>query len=91
MALAVKRRVGVGSSGSGNDVVRAMLTDNQRTLVGRLRAELAVFEARYEIRSDQVTTALAEGSLRDTEDVCNWVIAWETYRAASEAGPARLE
>ena len=93
MALAtVRRRISLGGAGSSDRrVVEAMLADNQRGLITRLRAELHTYETRYEIPSAHIRQALVDGRLRDTEDVCNWVIAWESYRAAAQAGPARLE
>jgi len=91
MLAVVRRRVGLGlrpTAASG--ALAAVLEDNQRRLVASLRARLQSFEARYELRSESVRDALTDGRLRDTEDVCDWVVAWEAYCAAT-AGPARLE
>lgn len=87
----VRRRVGLGlrpTAASG--ALATVLEDNQRRLVVSLGARLRAFEARYELQSASVRDALADGRLRDTEDVCEWVVAWEAYRAAT-AGPARME
>jgi predicted transcriptional regulator len=73
------------------EVYAAMLEENRRRLVADLRPILAAYETRYEIPSDRIAEELEAGRLRDTEDVCDWVIAWETYRALAADGPPRLE
>ena len=57
-----------------------LLEMNRQRLVQELRHELRVFEQRYEIGSDQVEAELAAGRLRDTAEICDWVIAARIYR-----------
>jgi hypothetical protein len=71
-------------------VVEAVLSENRRRLLAELRPLIDAYETRYEIASSDLSRALEAGLVRDTEDVCDWLIAWETYRALT-AGPARLE
>jgi hypothetical protein len=71
-------------------VVETVLSENRRQLLAELRPLIAAYETRYEIASADLPHALESGLVRDTEDVCDWVIAWETYVALT-AGPARLE
>ena len=91
MLTGMRKRVryGLGPS-SASGALMAVLDDNHRRLVPELRARLRAYEARYEIRSESLRDALADGRLRDTEDVCDWVVAWEAYRAAT-AGSPRVE
>lgn len=73
------------------DVSAATLAANRLRVLDELRPLLNLFEVRYELSSERLMEALASGALPDTEEVCDWVIAWETYRALRDGGPSRLE
>lgn len=67
-----------------------MLAENRTRLIRDLQPVIKRYELRYEIPSASLADALADGRVSDTEEVCDWMIAWETYRALT-AGPTRLE
>ncbi len=51
-----------------------------------------LFESRYEIPSDRVEEALAKGSLRETAEVCEWIMAIHLLRDLErELESTRLE
>lgn len=58
----------------------ALLAQNRDRLLRDLRREMRGFEARFELSSDKLEDELASGRLRETAEVCNWVIATRTYR-----------
>ncbi|MPZ13336.1 MAG: hypothetical protein GEU73_02735 [Chloroflexi bacterium] len=60
---------------------RELLEQNRQRLMRELRETLRTYEARYELPSSAVQNALADGSLRDTAEVCEWVIALHTLQA----------
>ena len=51
-----------------------------RHLANKLERRMRQYEARYELRSDQVEAELQAGRLRDTAEICDWVIAYHTYQ-----------
>jgi RNA polymerase-interacting CarD/CdnL/TRCF family regulator len=69
---------------------RKPLAHNRR-LLQQVRRRLARYERRYELASDQLAAALASGRLRDTAEVCRWLIDYETYQALRSERTARLE
>ena len=68
-----------------------LLSENRRRLLRELAPRLRAFEERYEMPSAMLADALASGRVVDTEDVCDWVIDWETYCALTAGGSPRLE
>lgn len=66
---------------------RAILLEHTQTLE-RLRARVEGFERRYGIPSAEVHAAIEAGRLRETDEVCDWILDDELVRAA-EAEPAR--
>ncbi len=68
-----------------------LLEENRRRLLAELVPLIRSFEERYELRSADLSQALADGRIMDTEEICDWLIAWETYRALEAGGPPRLE
>jgi hypothetical protein len=71
-------------------VIDTLLADNRAHLLAEVKPVLRAFEARYEINSADLDAALADGRLRETEDICDWVVALETLRAL-EDDTAQLE
>jgi hypothetical protein len=63
-----------------------LLEQNRHRLIKQLRGKLNTFQARYEIASDQVETAIAKGLLKETAEVCEWVIALHTLRILEREG-----
>ena len=45
-----------------------------------LRRRVAAYEARYQIRSDDVHAAIDSGRLIETEEVCDWIMDYELLR-----------
>ncbi len=63
-----------------------LLEQNRRRLIKELRAKLSGFQARYEVAFDQVETEIAKGRLKETAEVCEWVIALHALRALEREG-----
>lgn len=59
----------------------ALLEQNRHRLMGELRAQMKRFEARYELPSSRLEDELKAGRLRETAEVCEWVMALHAYRA----------
>lgn len=58
-----------------------LLQQNRVHLIHHLQRKIRGYEAQYELASGQVETELQRGRIRDTADVCDWVIAFRTLRA----------
>ena len=58
-----------------------LLEQNRQRLLKELRREIREYEARYELSSDRVEKELEAGRLRETGEICDWLIAAEMYRA----------
>ncbi len=58
-----------------------LLEQNRQRLLRELNQKLRQYEARYELSSNRVEAALASGQLRDTAEVCDWVVALRTIQA----------
>ena len=58
----------------------ALLEQNRRRLLDDLRQKISGYEARYELSSDGVEAELATGRLRETAEICDWLIALRAYR-----------
>ena len=58
-------------------------------LAARLQDEIRQYEARYELRSVDLETALKRGDIRETAEVAQWVIAYRTLRGLTDARQAR--
>lgn len=69
----------------------ALLEQNRTRLLKELRRKIQDYEARFELPSDRLRSELAAGHLRETAEICDWVIAVETYRALEDGGKTRLE
>jgi len=62
-------------------VVGRPLTSGQRErdVVRTLRRRLNRFEARYEMRSQDVEAELVAGRLRETAEIAQWMVIWSAY------------
>jgi len=69
----------------------ALLQQNRRRLMGELREKIRRYEARYEIASSRVEVELKSGRLRETAEICDWLIAFRTYLALEHEQQARPE
>lgn len=69
----------------------ATLDENAERLRHDLLRDLRTYEARFELRSDQLESELAAGRLRETAEVSAWVITLRAYRTLTSARPTRLE
>jgi len=59
----------------------ALLEQNRQRLMKELQTALHAYEARYELPSDRLEDELAAGRIRETAEVCEWLIDWHTYQA----------
>jgi hypothetical protein len=50
----------------------------------RLRTEVESYERRYGLSSQEAEDAIADGRLRETFDVCRWMMAHDVLRRAEE-------
>lgn len=66
-----------------------LLEQNRQRLLKELRALMWGYEARYELGSDWVEAELAAGRLRETAEVCDWVISLHAYRTLLEEAQLR--
>jgi hypothetical protein len=66
-----------------------LLQQNTDRLLRELRKTLKQFEARYEIASSRLEEELAAGRLRETTEICDWLIAFRTYRLLEDEQQAR--
>ncbi|MFN0070771.1 MAG: hypothetical protein ACKVVP_04690 [Chloroflexota bacterium] len=57
-----------------------LLQANRLQLRRNLKRKLRRYECQFEFSSDRVESELAGGRLRETADVCDWVIALRTLR-----------
>lgn len=69
----------------------AQLDDNEARLVTRLEPLVAGYESRFGVRSEDLAGALASGAIPDTDEVCEWAIAWETLLAVRGGRSSRVE
>lgn len=67
------------------------LRRNRERLERRLRREIHKYETRYELRSAELEAAVEHGTLRETAEVADWVIAYRTLRALADERQARSE
>lgn len=62
-----------------------LLRQNTDRLLRELRDKLGRYEARYEMASGRVEGELTAGRLRETTEICDWLMAFRTYRMLTEA------
>jgi hypothetical protein len=58
-----------------------LLAQNQRKLRHEYERKLREYESRYELSSANAEKALASGSLHETAEVCDWMIAYHFYQS----------
>ena len=63
-----------------------LLAQNRSRLMRETQVKLRGYEARYELSSSRVEEELAAGRLRETAEICDWVIALHTYQALEHEG-----
>lgn len=63
--------------------------DRQR-LVADLLPRLRKYEARYELPSHRLPDELRAGRIRETGEICRWLILWEAYSVAVRGRSPRL-
>lgn len=68
------------ASWSHNETLEA----NRQRLLKELRRRIRGYETRYELPSDQVKKELTAGRLRETAEICDWVISIEAYKALQD-------
>jgi hypothetical protein len=56
------------------DEMGALATGKPNGQIKVLDAEIAEFEIRYEMSSEDMRAAFARGQVRDTADIANWLI-----------------
>jgi hypothetical protein len=64
------------------------LDQNRQRLLKEVRVSLSTYEARYELASDQLEGELAAGRIRETAEICDWVIALHSYRLLERERPS---
>jgi len=57
----------------------AKLNLGRRRMVRATLRKMRRYEARYELTSDRVEAEMSAGRLRETAEVCDWVIAYHSY------------
>ena len=65
------------------------LAANREQMIVELRARLSAFENRHEAASARLRAALGQGTIRETAEVAEWLIAWDTYGALLDERQAR--
>ena len=61
------------------------------SLERRLSLKVRAFEERYELRSADLERALRTGSIRETADIAEWVVAHRTLMGLADELQARSE
>ena len=67
------------------------LAHNRHHLREKLQRQLRDYERRYEIRSDRVRVELEAGRLRETAEVCDWLLKFQTWQALENGRAPRVE
>jgi hypothetical protein len=68
-----------------------LLQQNTDRLLRDLHKKMRRYEARYEIASSRLESEMAAGRLRETAEICDWLIALRTYRLLQDEQAARTE
>jgi hypothetical protein len=58
-----------------------LLQANRDQLRRTLQRKLRGYESRFELPSSRVESELSSGRLRETDEICDWVIAFRTLSA----------
>ena len=53
---------------------------SREQLAREIQQRLRHWENLYELPSTRLVKAVESGQLRETKDVCDWLIEWELYR-----------
>ena len=57
-----------------------VLEANRQRLVREIGQRLRQWETLYELPSADLVAEVEAGRLRETKDVCDWLIEWELYQ-----------
>lgn len=58
-----------------------LLEENRERLTRECTQKLHEYEMRYELASGHVESEMAQGRLRETAEVCDWVMTYHLYRS----------
>ena len=64
-----------------------LLEQNRQRLMKELIASLREYENRFELGSERLDDELAAGRIRETAEICDWVIAFHSYQALVREHP----
>jgi hypothetical protein len=81
----------IKSASRDTHATTAELHEAGRSLAIRLRREIRLMEARYEMTSDRLEGALVGGEIRETAEVVEWLIAYRTLRDLADEREARRQ
>ena len=70
-----------------DDVLKA----NKQRLIKELKKRIHQYENRYELKSENLDEELSAGRIKDTAEVCDWVIAFHTYGILQNGRQAQME
>lgn len=92
--MILKNRGPMKASDMAAELVRQMdvLRQHEQN-IAELERAVAERERQYGTPSSQIHAAIEAGTLRETADVCNWIIDYELLERsrASQRGSARME
>ena len=57
---------------------QSVLEANKQILLSQLHKNLREYEARYELPSKMLEAELAAGKIKETHEVCNWLMDYHT-------------
>ncbi len=61
------------------------LRKNRRRLERELKKKIAQYEVRYERKSENLESDFRAGKIKDTAEICDWAIIYETLKRISNA------
>ena len=63
----------------------SLLAQNRQRLLKSTRRKLREYETRFELSSDRVVAEVTAGHLRETAEICDWIIAYRTLQSLEHA------
>ena len=60
-------------------------------VVARLRSRVQAYERQFNIRSGDIHRAIDAGELRETSDICRWIMDYDVLVRAGKAWSSQLE
>ena len=64
---------------------KTVLNRNRNHLERELRRKLIQYEHRYELKSENLESELESGRIKDTAEICDWAIAYDTLKRIRNA------